>query len=472
MSGNGKTKEKRPLKIGMISLGCAKNRVDSEIMLGLISDAGYEITGDAEDADIVVINTCGFIESSKQEGIDTILEIAGLKKEGKLSGIVAAGCLAQRYGKEIVEFIPEVDAVVGAFGYSNVCDAIKSVAERKKVVLTDRPENRAAAEKSKTICYFDDREITDLGYLDGKRILTTPACYAYLKIAEGCSNRCTYCAIPAIRGVYRSRPVEKLIEEAKDLVTRGVKEIVVVAQDTTMYGVDIGGKSLLPELLSGLDAIEGLGIIRILYLYPDEITDEILDAICGAKKVATYFDIPLQHISDGVLKRMNRRGDGRLYRSVIKKIRERIPGCVIRTSLITGFPGETEEEHRELAEFLKEAKLERVGVFKYSREEGTPAARMKNQVHPSTKKRRYKELMAVQQEVSYSFNKSRVGKVYPVIVESVSEDGLFYVGRSYMEAPEDDGSIFFAAKDEHKVGDTVNVRILVAEEYDVTGEEA
>ncbi len=459
------------LRIGMISLGCAKNRVDSEIMLGLIKNAGYEITNDIELADIVVVNTCGFIESSKEEGINALLDVAQLKKTGRLSGIIAAGCLAQRYGKKITELIPEVDAVVGAFGYSNICDAIKCVWERSKKVLTDRPENRSAAEKSRSICYFDDREITDLDYLEGERILTTPACYAYLKIAEGCSNRCTYCAIPSIRGPYRSRPVEKVVREAEKLISRGVKELVVVAQDTTMYGTDISGKSLLPELLEALDGIEELAFIRILYLYPDEITDEIIDAIGKAKKVVPYFDIPLQHINDNVLKRMNRRGNGKMYRDVIKKLRERIPGCIIRTSLITGFPGETEEEHRELLEFLRETRLERVGVFIYSREEGTPAARMKDQVHPSTKKRRYRELMAAQQEVSYNFNSSRVGRVFPVLVESVSDDGIFYIGRSYMEAPEEDGSVFFAAKKEHSIGDIVDVKVLVAEEYDVTGEE-
>ena len=469
-SSNGE-KNKQTLKVGMISLGCAKNRVDSEIMLGLIKNAGYEVTGDSGDADIVVVNTCGFIESSKQEAINTILEVAELKKTGKLRGIVVAGCLAQRYGKDIAEFIPEADAVVGSYGYSNVCEAIKSIETKGKVVKSDNPENRKAAENSRTLCYYDDSEVTDLSYLDGERVLTTPKSYAYLKIAEGCSNRCTYCAIPAIRGVYRSRPVEKLVDEAKRLAGQGVKEIVVVAQDTTMYGTDISGRPLLPDLLAELDKIEGIRFIRILYLYPDEITEEILDAISGCSKVVPYFDIPLQHISDGVLKRMNRRGNGKLYRDVIKELRRRIPGCVIRTSLITGFPGETEDEHRELLEFLKEAKLERVGVFMYSREDGTPAAKMKNQVHAATKKRRFKELMAVQQNVSREFNNSRVGKVFPVIIDSVSDDGIFYVGRSYMEAPEEDGNVYFVAKDEHSIGDVLNVKVLLAEEYDVTGEE-
>ncbi len=460
-----------PVKVGMISLGCAKNRVDSEIMLGLIKNAGYGVTGDIGDADIVVVNTCGFIEDSKQEAIDTILEVAELKKTGNVKGIVVAGCLAQRYGKNIVRSIPEADAVVGSYGYSNVCEAIRSIITGEKVIKTENPESRAAAEKSRRLCYYDDCEETDLSYLDGERVLTTPKSYAYLKIAEGCSNRCTYCAIPSIRGAFRSRPVEKLVSEAKILAGQGVKEIVVVAQDTTMYGTDIAGKSLLPELLAELDRIEGIRFIRILYLYPDEITEEILDAISGCKKVVPYFDIPLQHISDSVLKRMNRRGNGKLYRDVIKELREKIPGCVIRTSLITGFPGETEDDHRELLEFLRETRLERVGVFTYSKEDGTPAANLNRQLPPSTKNRRQKELMAVQQKVSREFNRGRVGKVFPVIIDSVSEDGIFYVGRSYMEAPEEDGNVYFAAKGEHSIGDVVNVKVLVAEEYDVTGEE-
>ncbi len=458
--------------MGMISLGCAKNRVDSEIMLGLIKNEGYELTGDLADADIVVINTCGFIESSKKEAIDTILEVADYKIAGSLSGIIVCGCLAQRYGKQIAQLMREVDAIVGTYGYSNVCEAIKAVLSGTKTVLSDDPAVAAVVKSKEHICYFDDREVTDLGYLDGDRILTTPGSYAYLKIAEGCSNRCTYCAIPGIRGPYRSRPLENLLAEARRLSdNEGVREIVVVAQDTTMYGTDIAGKSLLPELLEGLDRIEGIKFVRILYLYPDEITEEILDAIKRSKKVVPYFDIPLQHISDGVLKRMNRRGNGAMYRDVIRQLRERIPGCVIRTSLITGFPGETEEEHRELVEFLKEAKLERVGVFKYSKEEGTPAAKLKDQISASTKKRRYRELMTVQQKISLEFNRSRVGQEYPVIVDSVSEDGLFYVGRTYMEAPEEDGNVYFTAKEEHNAGDVVNVKVLIAEEYDLTGEE-
>lgn len=444
--------EKNEIKIGLISLGCAKNQVDAEVMLKLVSDAGYSITPDESEADIIIINTCGFIDSAKQEAIDAILEAAEYKKEG-LSGIIVSGCLAQRYGKDIVAEFPEVDAVVGAYGYDNICDAIEAVISGSK--------------------YYYDEVNYSLDYLNSGRILTTPKSYAYLKVAEGCSNRCTYCAIPGIRGKFRSRPLSDVVNEAKEIASQGIKEIVVVAQDTTMYGTDISedGKSLLPELLGELEKIEEIKFIRILYLYPDEVTDEIIDAIKNSKKVVHYFDIPLQHINDRVLKRMNRRGDGKLYRKVIRDFRKAMPDCVIRTSLIAGFPGETEEEYLELLEFIKEYKLDRVGIFAYSKEEGTPAARLKDQIHGNTKKRRRNELMRAQQAVSLEKNAKRIGKVYDVIVDSFDEENMLYKGRSYMEAPEEDGSIYFAAHEELNAGDVVKVKILLAEEYDLTGEQ-
>ncbi len=455
----------------MVSLGCAKNRVDAEIMLGSISEAGYEITPFEDRADVIIVNTCGFIDSAKEEAIDAILEAAEMKKKGSARAVIVSGCLAQRYGRDILKSLPEVDAVVGAYGYSHILDAIESVLGGGKTVRTDSAEDAGEILKKGNVCYFDDATDFSLEYLDGKRILTTPASYAYLKIAEGCSNRCTYCAIPGIRGPYRSRPVEKLLEEARVLAAEGVSEIVVVAQDTTMYGTDLGDGSGLPVLLEGLDVIDGIERVRILYLYPDEINDEILNAVRNCRKTVPYFDIPLQHISDRVLKRMNRRGNGDLYRKVIDDFRKAFPECVIRTSLITGFPGETEDDHRELKAFLKEYKLDRVGVFEYSREEGTPAARMKDQVHPATKKRRHRELMEIQNAVSFEKNKNRIGKIYDVVVDGVSDDGMFYKGRSYMEAPEEDGYIFFAAKEELKTGQTVRVRIVVAEDYDLVGEQ-
>ena len=462
--------EKKKIKIGMVSLGCAKNRVDAEIMLGSISEAGYEITPFEDRADVIIVNTCGFIDSAKEEAIDAILEAAEMKEKGSAKAVIVSGCLAQRYGREILKSLPEVDAIVGAYGYSHILDAIESVLNRDRKVRTDKEDAREILKKG-NVCYFDDAADFSLGYLDGRRILTTPASYAYLKIAEGCSNRCTYCAIPGIRGPYRSRPADKLLEEARGIAAQGVSEIVVIAQDTTMYGKDLGNGDGLPGLLEGLDRIDGIERVRILYLYPDEITDDILKAVKNCRKTVPYFDIPLQHISDGVLKRMNRRGNGALYRKVIEDFRKAFPECVIRTSLITGFPGETEENHRELKEFLKEYKLDRVGVFEYSREEGTPAARMKDQVHPATKKRRRRELMEIQNAISLEKNQSRIGKVYDVTVDGVSDDGMFYKGRSYMEAPEEDGFIYFAAKEELKTGQTVRVKIVVAEDYDLVGEQ-
>lgn len=443
---------KNEIKIGLISLGCAKNQVDAEVMLKLVADDGYTLTNDEAEADIIIINTCGFIDSAKQEAIDAIFEAAEYKKKGLL-GIVVTGCLAQRYGKEIQAEIPEVDAIVGAYGYGNICDAIEAVLSKKK--------------------YFYDEENYSLDYLNSGRILTTPKSFAYLKIAEGCSNRCTYCAIPGIRGKFRSRKLSDIISEAKTIAQAGVKELVVVAQDTTMYGTDISadGKSLLPELLAELEKLKEIKFIRILYLYPDEVTDEIITAIKNSKKVVHYFDIPLQHISNRVLKRMNRRGDGKLYRKVINDFRKAMPDCVIRTSLISGFPGETEEDHVELLDFIKEYKLDRVGIFAYSKEDGTPAARLDGQIHGNTKKRRRNELMKAQQLVSLEKNKKRVGKTYEVIVDGFDEENMLYIGRSYMEAPEEDGNIYFAAHEELSAGDIVPVKILIAEEYDLTGEQ-
>ncbi len=444
---------KNKAKIGMISLGCAKNQVDAEVMLSLLKEEGYEITNDENEADVIVINTCGFIDSAKSEAIDAILQTAKLKASTGLKAIIVSGCLAQRFGKDIAEQLPEVDAVVGAYGFKNICDAVKAVLGGDKY-------------------YYDDVDLS-LDYLNSGRVLTTPKSFAYVKIAEGCSNRCTYCAIPGIRGPFRSRRISEIVTEAKKIAAEGIKELVVVAQDTTMYGTDLSkdGKSLLPELLRELESIDGIEFIRVLYLYPDEVTDEIIDAIKSSKKVLRYFDIPLQHINDDVLKRMNRRGNGALYRKVIDDFRKAMPDCVIRTSLIAGFPGETEDAHRELLEFIKTAKLDRVGIFAYSKEEGTPAARMKGQIPAQTKRRRRNELMAAQQKISFEKNQLRVGRVYDVIVDSFDEDGLFYKGRSYMEAPCEDGTIYFAAHDELSAGDVVKVKILVAEEYDLTGEQ-
>ena len=485
--GDTGEKPSESVSVGMISLGCAKNRIDSEIMLGLLKEAGYRITGDENEADIVIINTCGFIESSKKEAIDAILETAALKESGNVKGIIVAGCLAQRYGKDIVKTMPEVDAVTGAYGYGDICRAVRAVEESfrfrgrgaggeksggaggKKARGARGGEKRSGEKRG--VCYYDDGVNLSLDYLDGERVLTTPGSYAYLKIAEGCSNRCSYCAIPSIKGPFRSRPVESVLAEAAALGQRGIKELVLVAQDSTMYGRDVAGKPLLPELLEGLDRTDGIEAVRILYLYPDELNDDIFRAVSGSRKLLHYFDIPMQHVSTAVLKRMNRRGTKEMYLETLERFRREIPDCVIRTSLITGFPGETEEEHRELKDFLRKATVQRAGVFMYSREEGTAAAGLPDQIHGNTKKRRYRELMEILKDNSGAFNQSRVGRVYDVIVDGAAEDGIFYVGRSYMEAPEEDGVIYFAAKEDLAPGDIVKVKILIAGDYDLTGEQ-
>ncbi|MBQ8827909.1 MAG: 30S ribosomal protein S12 methylthiotransferase RimO [Clostridia bacterium] len=436
--------------VGMISLGCAKNRVDSEIMLGLLREDGYSISANPEEAEIIIINTCGFIDSAKQEAIDSILEMAEYKENANCRRLIVTGCLAERYADDIEEQLPEVDAIVGICGYDKICEAVS--------------------------CDGKYRYLSDdysLEYLNSSRILTTPFGSAYLKVAKGCDNKCAYCAIPDIRGPFRSRPLEEIVCEANQLAKNGIKEIVVVAQDTTRYGKDLNsnGESMLGELIRELDKIEGIVWIRLLYMYPDEITEDVFRVLRECKKVLPYIDLPLQHVNDSVLSRMNRRGSGELIRDIIKRFRRDIPGCVIRSSFITGFPGETEEEHKELLEFLKEMRLDRVGIFQYSKEEGTEAYKMKNQVSKRVKQSRYDELMLAQREISLAKNAERVGKEYDVLVEGVADDGLFYIGRSYAEAPEEDGNIYFTAKDCVEIGDIVRVKLLIAEDYDLTGEQ-
>ena len=469
------TRKISEISVGMVSLGCAKNQVDAEVMLFELREAGYVLSPDPAEADVICINTCGFIDSAKQEAIDTILEMAEYKNTAHCKGIIVTGCLAERYAKDIIRQLPEVDAVIGVSGYDRICEAVEAVLKGEKVVLAD-PENkrlRAVAEKSPSLKYFYNISDGSLEYLNIGRVLTTPKSYAYLKVAEGCDNKCTYCAIPGIRGPFRSRAIDDLVKEARGFAAMGVKEIIVVAQDTTRYGIDISedGNSLLPELIEKLDEIDEIERIRLLYLYPDEVTEQLLCAMKNSKKMAHYIDIPLQHISDDVLERMNRRGSEELICNVIKNFREVMPDCAIRTSLITGFPGETEDDHLKMKEFLATYRLDRVGIFTYSKEEGTAAAEMPGQIRKTEKERRYRELMLIQQKISLEKNRERVGKEYDVIVDGVSEDGLFYIGRSYGEAPDSDGLIYFVAKDELELGDIVRVKILVADEYDLTGEQ-
>ena len=435
--------------ISIVSLGCAKNQVDAEIMLGLLKDAGFDITENKDEADVIIVNTCGFIESAKTEAIEAILEAAEYKHSANCKAVIAAGCLTQRYAEDVIQQMPEVDAVLGINGYDKIVDAVKECLEGRR---------------------YDFYEYTgDISYIDSARILSTPKGSAYIKISEGCDNRCAYCAIPDIRGPFRSRTMESVVGEAKRLAEAGVKELVVVAQDTSRYGKDLYGRPVLSKLLYELDKIDGVEWIRVMYLYPDEIASELITAMKECKKVVPYVDLPLQHINGRILNAMNRRGTPEDIKAVLKSFREELPDCVIRTSVIVGFPGETEEEFKELLEFVKDIRFDRLGAFCYSPEEGTPASAMKNKIRKAVKEARYNRIMECQQPISREINEARVGKVYDVLVEGVSDDGIFYYGRSYAEGPDVDGKIYFTANDPLNVGDMVKVKILIAEEYDLTG---
>ena len=400
------------MNVGFVSLGCSKNLVDTEMMIGLFKDNKYTIVNNPKEADVIVINTCGFIESAKQEAINTILEMAEYKKN-RCKVLIAMGCLVQRYKKELEEAIPEVDLFLTIDEYE---DAWKTI---EKVLRVNK-----------------EAENQNLDYM--RREISTGNTMAYLKIAEGCSNRCTYCAIPYIRGPFISRKIEDILEEAKKLADKGIKEIIVIAQDTTKYGIDLYGKPRLAELLDKLCKIDGIEWIRFLYSYPETITDELIEVVKKNEKICKYFDIPIQHISNSILKRMNRKSDSNSIREVIKKIRDNIPDVVIRTTLIVGFPGETEENFNELYDFVKETKFDKLGAFMYSKEDGTPAAKLKDQVHHMTKKRRYNKIMNLQKEISTDIQKKYVGKTYKVIIDSKSFDGKYYIGRTYMDVPDID----------------------------------
>lgn len=435
-------------KLGLVSLGCDKNRVDSEIMLGMLKNT-YEITEEPKEADIIIVNTCGFIESSKQESIDTILEMAEYKKEYNCKLLMATGCLTQRYGEELLKLMPELDIILGVNNYGFLDQYVeKFIKTRERIMAVD---------------YMDS------GINEGERIVTTGfGQTAYLRISEGCSNHCTYCIIPKIRGTYRSRPMEKIMEEAENLAKGGVQEIIVVAQDTTRYGTDLYGKKALPELLRKLKAIDGIKWIRVLYLYPEEFTDELIEELKTNDKVVKYLDLPIQHISDGVLKRMARRTKKEDIIELLRKLRREIPEIVLRTSLIVGFPGETEEEFKELYDFIDDIEFDKLGVFTYSKEEGTAAALMKGQIRKDVKERRRNLIMERQQAVSKRILQRKVGKTYEVLVEGMGEEG--YYGRSSEMAPEVDGLIFIDTKKEIMVGSFVEVRIKEALEYDLVGE--
>ena len=458
-------------KIYLVSLGCDKNLVDSEIMLGLLSKEGYMITNELSEADYAIVNSCCFIGDAKEESINTIIEIGELKKEGKLKGLIVTGCLAQRYQSMITDELPEADAVIGTTAYDSIVSAIAEIKAKKGL-----PDKSLFIEDLERLAGGEEHRLVPAGEIS-----------SYIKIAEGCNKRCTYCIIPYIRGNYRSIPMETIVKEAEELAKQGTKELLLVAQETTLYGVDIYGKKALPELVHELSKISGIEWIRLLYCYPEEITDEIIDAIKNEKKVCHYIDLPIQHSSDRILKRMARKTNQAELRERIARLRKEIPDITLRTTLITGFPGETEEDFKELYNFVDEMEFDRLGVFTYSAEEGTPAAEMEGQVAEEVKIARRNEIMELQQEISAEKAEGRIGKVYEVLVEGtvpvdsvngeafasimeVNEDGKkVYIGRTYMDAPDVDGQVFFESDYEIMSGELVEVEIIASDEYDLFG---
>lgn len=437
------------MKLLFISLGCDKNLVDSEMMMGLLHDRGYEFTDNEEEADIIVINTCGFINDAKEESINTILEMAKYK-ENNLKALIVAGCLVERYKNEILQELPEIDAIVGTMAFDKICDVVDDV-------LADKKHNELES-------------INKMCRPDVKRIITTGGYYSYLKIAEGCDKHCTYCSIPMIRGAYRSVPMDELVKEAEYLADNGVKELIIVAQEITVYGKDLYGEKKLPELLHRLCKIPGIQWIRLLYCYPEEITDELIETIRTEKKICHYIDMPIQHASDKILKAMGRRTNNAELRNIISKLRKEIPDICLRTTLITGFPGETEEDHQILLDFIDEMEFDRLGVFTYSPEEDTKAASLDNQVDEEVKLCRKDEIMELQQEISMDKSERLVGKEIEVIIEGKASDEDVYVGRSYMDAPSVDGYVFINSEEELMSGDFAKVRIVKAMEYDLIGD--
>jgi len=437
------------MKVLFIALGCDKNLVDAEVMLGLLDSGGYQMTDHEEEAEIIVVNTCCFIQDAKEESIEQILEMAEQKKNGNLKCLIVTGCMAQRYEEEIMEEIPEVDAVVGTTSYDKILDVI----------------NQALA--GKHTLFVKDADLNPV--TSTKRLLTTGGHFAYLKIAEGCDKHCTYCIIPKIRGNFRSFPMESLIEEAKDLASRGVKELIVIAQETTLYGVDLYGQKHLPELLKELCKIPGFYWIRVMYCYPEEITEELLQVMGEEPKICNYLDIPIQHCNNEVLKRMGRKMSKEGLIQIIRQIRVAIPNICLRTTLITGFPGETQEQHQELVDFVEEIRFDRLGVFTYSQEEDTPAALLDGQLPQEVKDKRRDEIMEVQQEVAFETGESLIGQEMLVMIEGKVADENAYVGRTFRDAPNVDGFIFVNTDTTLVSGDFVNVTITGALEYDLIG---
>lgn len=439
------------MKIGMVSLGCPKNLVDSEVMLGIIRDKKMEITNNPAEADLIIVNTCGFIESAKEESVNTVLQMAEYKNEGCCKYLIMTGCLSQRYADELFESMPEVDAVVGTDCFTDIAWVIDEVMAGKRVKHLQKLA-------SKNVAMLP-------------RMLTTPSYMAYLKIAEGCDNCCSYCIIPQLRGPYTSRPYEEVLAEAKALADSGVKELIVVAQDTTRYGEDLYGKLLLPKLLQDLNDLEGIQWIRVMYLYPNNFTDELIEAFATLDKVCKYIDIPLQHASDRLLDSMNRYDTRAQVETLLEKLRTRIPGITIRTTFIVGFPGETEEDFAELQDFMEKQRFENAGVFQYSQEEGTVAGAMPNQIAQEVKETRYHELMALQAGISEEIHQDREGEELDVLVEGFDEENdKLAFGRSIHEAPDIDGNIFIEGAEDVQIGDIVRVRILQGFTYEMVGE--
>ena len=439
------------MKLLCISLGCDKNLVDSEKMLGMLYEDGFSFTDDEAEADVILVNTCCFIGDAKEESVNTLLEMAEYRKSGPCRALIVTGCMAQRYKEEITREIPEVDAVVGTTAFDEIVKVIRGVLSGQEHIQQ-----------------FE--ELSALPGTEGRRLVTTGGCYAFLKIAEGCDKRCTYCIIPYLRGPYRSVPMEKLVREAEELAEKGIKELILVAQETTLYGVDLYGRKCLPELLRNLCRIPGIQWIRIQYCYPEEITDELIQTIREEEKICHYLDIPIQHASDRILKRMNRRTNQAELREMIGKLRREIPDIALRTTLISGFPGETQEDHEELCRFVDEMEFERLGVFAYSLEEDTPAASFPDQVPQEVKEERRDEIMELQQEIAFEACEAIVGRELEVLIEGKVADENAYVGRTYMDAPGVDGMIFVNTGLELMTGDFVRVRVTGALEYDLIGE--
>ena len=439
------------MKLLCISLGCDKNLVDSEKMLGMLYEDGFSFTDDEAEADVILVNTCCFIGDAKEESVNTLLEMAEYRKSGPCKALIVTGCMAQRYKEEITREMPEVDAVVGTTAFDEIVKVIRGVLSGQEHIQQ-----------------FE--ELSALPGTEGRRLVTTGGCYAFLKIAEGCDKRCTYCIIPYLRGPYRSVPMEKLVREAEELAEKGIKELILVAQETTLYGADLYGRKCLPELLRNLCRIPGIQWIRIQYCYPEEITDELIQTIREEEKICHYLDIPIQHASDRILKRMNRRTNQAELREMIGKLRREIPDIALRTTLISGFPGETQEDHEELCRFVDEMEFERLGVFAYSLEEDTPAASFPDQVPQEVKEERRDEIMELQQEIAFEACEAMVGRELEVLIEGKVADENAYVGRTYMDAPGVDGMIFVNTGLELMTGDFVRVRVTGALEYDLIGE--